>query len=148
MRYVGATIYKPGRVCDIVGIEIEPGRGAVAVGECELPMGVGARGGKLARIGRKLARSKALKRIASTAVKTAGKLGGGAQRDSVLKLASVAARSASKLERSAIRDSAELRAEDADADDFDDVDDFDDFDDFDPSVEGEVGLSADWASDL
>jgi len=143
MRYVGATIFKRGRVCDIVGLEVEPGRGAVAIGECQLPSGVGADGGKLARVARKLARSKALKRISRAALQAAGKASG-AQRASALKLASVAARSASKLQRSAMADAEELQDDDdLDAEELQDDDDLDaeelqDDDDLD------VGLSADW----
>lgn len=114
MRYIGTTLYQPhrGRVVDVVGIEIEPGRGAVAVGYCDVPAQIGSLRGKLARVARKIARSKALRKVAKASLRVAAKAAktgtGVAQGKAALKLAKVAIDSADRLDREARSESDEI----------------------------------------
>ena len=78
-------------------------RGIVALGSCDIPVGVGARGGRLARVASKLARSKALKRIARAALDKAARMNP-AQASGALVIARTALDAAKRLDREARAD--------------------------------------------
>jgi len=107
-RVIGATLYAPGQVYGIVGVCDGP-RAVLGVGSVRVPYGVGADGGRLANVAQKLARSKALRRVAKTALKTAQRTQG-ASAASALAIAKRALAESDSLELSARRD------QDADAD--------------------------------
>lgn len=101
-RVVGATLYVPGKVYGIVGVCDGP-RAVLGVGFVHVPYGVGAFGGRLSNVAQKLARSKALRAVAKTAVKTAQR-STGTQAASALAIAQKAMRESDALELSARRE--------------------------------------------
>lgn len=105
-----ATVDGPGVSYAIVGLwDRREQAGAIAVGQCERPEEVGARfGSRLARAARRIARAKALKRIATEAVRTASGSRSGRTASRLLDLATTASRTSRVLERTAARDAPQL----------------------------------------
>lgn len=103
VHVIGATAWRHGQCIGVCGIG-DGERGIVAFATCDVPPGVGARGGgRLKRIASKLARSKALKRIASAALDKATRLPA-AQAGAALTLARTALDASKRLEREARTD--------------------------------------------
>lgn len=106
--YVGASKdlrCGPGECRVVVGIwDPYANRGGVAVAGVRFPEEVGRRRrGRLGRVARKLARSKALRKVASRALRKAGRVYGGKAVE-LVDLAKTATRAARKLEHMAVRE--------------------------------------------
>ena len=102
VHVVSATCWRHGQCVGLAGIG-DGERGIVALGSCDIPLGVGARGGRLARVASKLARSKALKRIARAALEKAARMNP-AQASGALVIARTALDAAKRLDREARAD--------------------------------------------
>lgn len=101
IRLVGATIWLPGSVIEVVGVCCGA-RGFVSYGRVDVPLRVGAAGGRLSKVARKLARSRALKKIARDALKLAARAGGGEQSRVALSIAQRSFDKSKTLERQAL----------------------------------------------
>ena len=103
LEICGLTVWRSGECCSIVGMD--DGRvGVVAVGRCGVPRGVGAvSGGKLSRVAKKLAKAKALRRVAAAALRKANDANP-ANALSAVRMASTALDAAKRLEREARTD--------------------------------------------
>lgn len=116
LEFIGCTVWRVGECCSIVGV-IGDGVGIVSLGRCTVPAGVGAKGGKLARIAKKLARARALRHAAKTALQKADTATNASTATQAIKAARAALEGAQRLERSA-RD--EYSAPERDEDESDD----------------------------
>lgn len=115
VQVIGATVWRQGQCIGVCGIG-DGERGIVAYATCDVPPGVGARaGGRLKRVASKLARSKALKRIAKAALDKATRLPA-AQAGGALTLARAALDASKRLEREARTDNGPDDANDDPAD--------------------------------
>ena len=102
VRVIGASVWAPGHVVDVVGVCIGS-RAVLGYGRVNIPLNVGAKGGRLSNIAKKIARSKALKSVARNALKKALKYGGGAQAKAALSIAKVAIDQSKRIDREVAR---------------------------------------------
>lgn len=102
MRVVGAVMWRPGSVVDVVAV-CDGARGVLGYGRSNLPIGVGAKGGRLSKVARKIARSKALKNVARNALKIAARSQGEPAR-SALRIAQTAYKQSQQLDREIVTD--------------------------------------------
>jgi hypothetical protein len=100
MKCVGAVMWRPGSVVDVVAV-CDGNRGVMGYGRVNLPIGVGAKGGRLSKVARKIARSKALKNVARNALKIAARTQGAPAR-SALRIAQTAYDESQKLDRETV----------------------------------------------
>lgn len=99
---ISETVHTPQASYTLVGLWDRQNQcGAIGLGGCERPLEVGRLGGRLRTAATKLAKAKALRRIASEAGKLIAQGSGTPQ---LLELATTATRTATALERSAVRD--------------------------------------------
>jgi len=99
---ISETVHTPQASYTLVGLWDRQNQcGAIGLGGCERPVEVGRLGGRLRRAASKLAKAKALRRIASKAGQLIAQGSGTPQ---LLELATTATRTATALERSAVRD--------------------------------------------
>lgn len=97
VQVIGATLWHEGTCYAVCGVG-DDSRSAIAIGRCAVPPGVGARrGGRLSRIARKIAKSKALKAIARDVLRKAARMPT-AQASSALLVARTAVTAARQLD--------------------------------------------------
>lgn len=114
VEIIAATLWADGTCYSVTGVG-DGARAVVAIGTCAVPRGVGARsGGKLARVAKKIARSKALKQIARAALQKAGRMNP-LQAESAILVAKTAINAATRLDAEVL-DEQDDEQQDADND--------------------------------
>jgi len=112
MKCIGATMWRPGSCVDVVAVCDGP-RGVMGYGRVNIPLGVGAKGGRLSKAAKKIARSKALKNVARNALRIAAR-SQGAPALAALRIAESAYEQSKRIDRDVIeRPDAELEESDA-----------------------------------